>query len=131
MSELKEIAAEAADLLPGAFFWAETPQGYNYWEQIYLDLLKLAEVADDGIYPPAFESEKRGMAPLESDIDRKCALELADLIEDLLHYFMTPILGGNDPFVRWAEVQQDLFELGGEYPAEGQIPTQAEWEENP
>lgn len=132
MSELKEIAAKAAEQLTHAFVWAGTPQGHNYWAKVYQDLCKLGEIRDIGHSTnDETDAYPRGTAPLSNVYDRNNALELADLIDDLLLYFMTPVLADNDPFLRWAGVQDDLFELGGEYPAEGQIPTQAEWEQSP
>ena len=132
MSELKEIAAKAAELLPEAFTWCDTPQGHVYWAQVRLDLLKLAKLEDDGLFPPMFESELRGTAPLKNETDRKFALELADLIDDLLLYFIAPILDGDEqPFYRWSAVLGNLLDLGGVTEMEeGQILICAEFEED-
>lgn len=117
MAELKEIAEKAAEMLPSAFAWSITPQGHNYWAQIYIDLIALAEIQGCDGYglSDTMNDWERSPAPLCDEGDRKLALELADLIDELLLHFLVPVLGPNDPFDRWSAVQADLFELGGEY----------------
>ena len=41
--DIKELARKIASDLFGAFSWANTKEGYNYWADVYIKLRRIAE----------------------------------------------------------------------------------------